>query len=240
MEKRLDFSSVCDEVRVLLEQKNSAYGSSVNQTYEHYGLMAYLIRMEDKVNRLRTLVKDSSISEDDEKIEDTLKDLAGYSILAIAQLRAGDKKSAFVEYAKSELGVLLDIAKNEGEESFKMQKAFNENILEVIKAFDQGEHSGFTASVATKTLNRLFRYQPLTHLTLEDDEWFKVTDGIYQNKRASNVFKDDDKFDGKPYCLDGPDGKPVLLEDYPYAYWGVFKDVQKEKNVSNGIETRND
>ena len=38
---------------------------------------------------------------------------------------------------------------------------------------------------------------------------------IYQNNRASNVFKEADKFDGKPYCIDGPNGEIVTLEEYP-------------------------
>lgn len=121
-----------------------------------------------------------------------------------------------------------------------MQTVFNDNIMEVIRAFDKGEHSGFSAGLAIKAIDRLLRYQPLTHLTLKDDEWIEVSKGVYQNVRASNVFMEKDKFDGHPYCLDGPDGKPVSLKDYPYAYWGVFTNAtEKEETVSDGIETGN-
>jgi hypothetical protein len=46
-------------------------------------------------------------------------------------------------------------------------------------------------------------------LTGEDDEWVCHQDGrtndvaVYQNKRMSSVFKQSDRFDGKPYWLDG-------------------------------------
>lgn len=236
MGRELDFDRVCDEVKTLLQQKNSAYGTSVNETFEDYGLMAYAIRIQDKVNRLRTLIKNPDISEDDEKVEDTLRDLAGYSILAIAQLKASDRKSEFIRFAEDELDILLKNAQKEGEESYNMQKVFNEGILEVIKAFDKGEHSGFTAKLATQYIDRLLRYQPLTHLTLEPDEWMEVTEGVYQNVRASNVFKDKDKFDGKPYCLDGPNGKPVTLEEYPHAYLGNFEQAIETLEVDTNVQ----
>lgn len=235
MGRELDFESVCREINDLLAQKNSAYGTSVNSTFEDYGLVSYAIRLQDKTNRLRTLIKNPTISEDDEKIEDTLKDMAGYAILAIAQLRAGERKSEFVRFAEDELNLLLEKAKDEGEESYNMQKAFNDNIMEVIKAFDKGEHSGFTAGLATQYIDRLLKYRPLTHLTLADDEFVEVADGVFQNVRASNVFKQADRFDGKPYCLDGPDGKPVTLEEYPNAYLGNYTKALEVETVE--VET---
>lgn len=68
-------------------------------------------------------------------------------------------------------------------------------------------------------IEKLLRYQPLTKLTLEDDEFIEVADGVYQNSRASNVFKEKNRFDGKPYCIDGPRGEFVTLEEYPEIYW---------------------
>lgn len=220
--EKLNFIDAGNEVLELLKSKNDAYGSSVDSTYKEYGLTAYLVRMDDKLNRLKTLTKDETINPNDEKIEDTLRDMAGYAILAIAQLRAGERKSEFVRFAEDELNLLLEKAKDEGEESYNMQKAFNDSIMGVIKAFDKGEHSGFTASLATQYIDRLLKYRPLTHLTLADDEFVEVADGVFQNVRASNVFKQVDRFDGKPYCLDGPDGKPVTLEEYPNAYLGNY------------------
>lgn len=63
-----------------LKKKNSDYGSSAFETAEKYGDISFLIRMEDKMNRLRMLSKRGS-SEVDESLCDTLLDLAGYAIL---------------------------------------------------------------------------------------------------------------------------------------------------------------
>lgn len=68
--------------------KNHDYGDSVHDTYEKYGLTSFLVRMEDKLNRVRTLNKNGDIQVSTEKIEDTLLDLANYAILAVLELKS--------------------------------------------------------------------------------------------------------------------------------------------------------
>lgn len=93
-----------DDMHDLYIKKNADYGNSVHDTYEKYGLVSFLVRMEDKLNRVRNLNKDnvkiSDAKVQDEKIEDTLMDLANYAILAIMELKR--EKSSFktenVEY----------------------------------------------------------------------------------------------------------------------------------------------
>ena len=79
---------IIDSMHDLYERKNKDYGDSVHDTYEKYGMTSFLVRMEDKLNRTRTLTKDDAIAlVPDEKIEDTLLDLANYAVLAIIELR---------------------------------------------------------------------------------------------------------------------------------------------------------
>ena len=69
--------------------KNHDYGDSVHDTYLKYGITSFLVRMEDKMNRVRTLSqKDGLVN--DEKIQDTLLDLANYAILAVLELEGED------------------------------------------------------------------------------------------------------------------------------------------------------
>ena len=78
-----------DSMHNLYITKNHDYGNSVHDTYEKYGLTSFLVRIEDKLNRARTLSKnDAKIN--DEKIEDTLMDMANYAILAVMELRGYD------------------------------------------------------------------------------------------------------------------------------------------------------
>lgn len=66
--------------------KNSDYGNSVHDTYTKYGLTSFLVRLEDKLNRARALSQKKGLV-GDEKMEDTLLDLANYAILAVIELK---------------------------------------------------------------------------------------------------------------------------------------------------------
>ena len=73
--------------------KNHDYGDSVHDTYEKYGLTSFLVRMEDKLNRVRTLNnKNIEAQIPTEKIEDTLLDLANYAILAVLELNVEENE----------------------------------------------------------------------------------------------------------------------------------------------------
>lgn len=229
----------CEEVKQLLLQKNEAYGSSAHETFKQYGLMAYLVRMQDKLNRLHNLYTNPNIDSHNESLVDTLRDLAGYAILALSEVNEPLTSNALLDHAKMELDRMLETAKREDEEEgnedgegYKMQKAFNDGVYRVIKEFSKGGHSGFSANMAISYIDRLLKFRPLTSLTFEDDEWAEVSEGVYQNKRASNVFKEEGKFNGEPYCIDGPNGEVVSLKEYPYAYLGNFT-PKEELNVQN-------
>ena len=47
------FKQITDEMVKLYEKKSSDYGNSTHDTYMKYGAVAYLVRMEDKINRVR-------------------------------------------------------------------------------------------------------------------------------------------------------------------------------------------
>ena len=80
------FKQITDEMVKLYERKNSDYGSSIHDTYMKYGAVAYLVRMEDKINRIRNIVLSGNQKVEDEKIHDSLVDLANYSILMLLEL----------------------------------------------------------------------------------------------------------------------------------------------------------
>ena len=89
MNKVSRFKQITNEMVNLYERKNSDYGNSIHDTYMKYGAVAYLVRMEDKINRVRSLTQGNN-QKVDEKIKDTLVDLANYSILMLLELE-GDK-----------------------------------------------------------------------------------------------------------------------------------------------------
>lgn len=76
---------ICDELNKLYEKKNHDYGDSFHKSYEEFGLTMAAIRLDDKLNRFKTLIKVESKVKD-ESIRDTLIDLANYSIMAAMEL----------------------------------------------------------------------------------------------------------------------------------------------------------
>ena len=93
MNKIEKHKELLDNLHNLYIAKNHDYGDSVHDTYEKYGLTSFLVRMEDKLNRVRTLNKNiNNIQKKKKKIEDTLLDLANYAILAVLELKEEETK----------------------------------------------------------------------------------------------------------------------------------------------------
>ena len=59
--------------------------------YKEFGLISYVIRLNDKMKRLKSLTKPGVEQEvKSESIEDTLMDLAAYAIMAIESVRTNE------------------------------------------------------------------------------------------------------------------------------------------------------
>ena len=85
-------AKICTEMNELYERKNKDYGDSFSKSFEEYGLTMPCIRLEDKLNRLKSLVRNGSLEVKDESIVDTLKDLANYAIMTVIEIEAMDEK----------------------------------------------------------------------------------------------------------------------------------------------------
>ena len=76
---------ICEKLNKLYEAKNADYGDSFGKSYKEYGLTMPCIRLEDKLNRLKSL-NFSKSAKVNESIEDTLMDLANYAIMTLIEL----------------------------------------------------------------------------------------------------------------------------------------------------------
>lgn len=84
--KTMIFLDYLESMKDLYLKKNHDYGDSVSKTFDEYGLVSFLVRMDDKMNRIKTLNKIQDTAVRGEKIEDTLLDLANYAILALTEI----------------------------------------------------------------------------------------------------------------------------------------------------------
>lgn len=98
--KTVRFAEIANELAELYARKNSDYGDSFGKTYKEFkkfsdncGNASALTRMADKMNRItQLLLNDQPQKVKDEKITDTLRDLASYSIMLLIELENEKKE----------------------------------------------------------------------------------------------------------------------------------------------------
>lgn len=81
------FEQITKGMFELWRKKNIDYGDSFSKGFDAYGMIMPCIRIEDKVLRLKQLVKNGKAEVTDEAIEDTLIDLANYSVMTLMELK---------------------------------------------------------------------------------------------------------------------------------------------------------
>jgi hypothetical protein len=116
-------------------------------------------------------------------------------------------------------------------------------VVDMRKIFAMEGHSGMSASIATSLFERVSRFEPLTPLTGEEDEWVYHDGfggpGYAQNKRCSHVFKEN----GEAYDINGrvfrePSGACYTSRDsrvpvtFPYTPTTEYVDVKPDAGAN--------
>ena len=87
------FEDITVELRNLYDAKNRDYGDSFGQSFQKWGLPMSCIRLGDKLNRLESFAQKKDMYVSDESVEDTLRDLANYTIMTLVELRMAKKET---------------------------------------------------------------------------------------------------------------------------------------------------
>lgn len=68
-------------------------------------------------------------------------------------------------------------------------------LMALVEAFDGQGHSGMSASIVAHAFGKLMRWEPLTPITSDPDEWYDRSGEsggpLWQNKRDSKAFSKD-------------------------------------------------
>ena len=83
------FTEITSNMAKTYAAKNHDYGNSFEQSLDKFGLVASVVRLGDKMNRIESLTKKEAQIKD-ESIKDTLLDMANYAIMTVMWM---DKKS---------------------------------------------------------------------------------------------------------------------------------------------------
>ena len=78
--------AICQKLNQVYKAKNHDYGDSFGDTYKKLGIISAVTRLSDKMNRLMSLAVKHDVQVKDEKIEDTLLDMANYAIMTLIEL----------------------------------------------------------------------------------------------------------------------------------------------------------
>lgn len=81
------FESVLDEMKELHAKKDKDYGSAFHKSFEEFGVTAGVVRLNDKMERVKSLVKNGKAEVKDESLLDSLKDAACYAVMLYVELK---------------------------------------------------------------------------------------------------------------------------------------------------------
>lgn len=90
-DKVQSFMGITTNMAKTYAAKNHDYGNSFEQSCDKFGIIASVVRLGDKMNRIESLTtKEAEVK--DESIKDTLLDLANYAIMTVMWLNQQPKE----------------------------------------------------------------------------------------------------------------------------------------------------
>ena len=85
--KEIEFAKLTKQMLEIFKKKNADYGDSTTQTFKEFGLTSYAIRLNDKLNRIKSFCKNGELEVKDESCIDSLMDMASYCLLAVIDIK---------------------------------------------------------------------------------------------------------------------------------------------------------
>ena len=80
------FEMVIAEMLNTYKKKNADYGNSFAETIQEFGFIPAVARVNDKLKRVKNMVKGKDMNIKDESMRDNLMDIANYCVLTIMEL----------------------------------------------------------------------------------------------------------------------------------------------------------
>lgn len=97
MNKYEKHAKICEALNETYRAKNADYGDSFARIRKEEGDATILVRLKDKLYRLESLLHGNEIQVKDEKIGDTLLDLANYCLMEIVERWIDEEEEEILE-----------------------------------------------------------------------------------------------------------------------------------------------
>lgn len=75
------FEGVLEKMKDVFVRKNHDYGNSFDSSLDEFGDVAAMVRINDKINRLKNLLTNYKALVEDETLDDTILDAANYLVM---------------------------------------------------------------------------------------------------------------------------------------------------------------
>lgn len=94
LSKENPFKDYTNHLAETLQEKNDDYGDSFSRSIDKFGIIAAVVRLEDKFNRLENLTANGDKEKvKDESLADTALDISGYGLLLYKYLKEHERTS---------------------------------------------------------------------------------------------------------------------------------------------------
>lgn len=93
MNKANKLEELMDELLETFVAKNEDYGDSFADSFKEFGMTSAVVRMNDKMNRIKSLSKKGDRQVKDESLRDSLMDLANYALMTVVELEDEGEQS---------------------------------------------------------------------------------------------------------------------------------------------------
>ena len=92
MNKANRLEELMDELLETFVAKNKDYGDSFADSFKEFGITSAVVRMNDKMNRIKSLSKGKDRQVKDESLRDSLMDLANYALMTVVEIEIDSDK----------------------------------------------------------------------------------------------------------------------------------------------------
>jgi len=88
-DKAAVFNQITKKMAETYAAKNHDYGNAFGKSYNEFGIISAVVRMNDKMERIKSLAKmpHEQMQVKDESLQDTLLDLANYAVMTLVELK---------------------------------------------------------------------------------------------------------------------------------------------------------
>lgn len=186
MNKTYRLEQLTEQLIETYKAKNKDYGDSFADSFKEFGITSAVVRMNDKMNRIKSLSKGEDRQVKDESLIDSLMDLANYALMTVIELENEQMRGA-----EGEPGMCVNhntFGINEFKKNLKSGFAITHNGKPLKASFEEfnfsdDEHDWINEDIEDSKTRYWLKYKGEADLYFEK---FDIIDGFVEFKDCAD------------------------------------------------------